>query len=262
MKTQVTNSKTTSAIHTLHYKAMESEMSFGLFTDMQAVRWLEELDYVFAPVELSSTYAVQLATACRTKLFNDEIERFTEEGRVVNLGCGFDTRGLFHDKKEWLDVDLPEIMDMRNDLSAGYGRVVSYNICGDVFDEVVLKSLVNDYPTLVLLEGFVDVYEREKVFGLLRNIRLFSKDLTVVLDACGSVFRQVPHPIQGETEDKYVIRFGLDSPKDLEECGYKVEKSTSVHEIAKDRWEPLEESYRQYPTMKEHSTKVIVLRGV
>lgn len=254
------DSQTIAALQALKYRAVESKLPFGLFTDLQAVRWLEEIGFEFAPPHASTEYVVQLATACRTKIFNDVIKDF--EGRVVNLGCGFCTRGMFHDKQEWIDIDLAEVMDMRNELSAAYGKVLSLNICGDILDDVFVQSLTTDLPCLVLLEGVLDYFTKEQVVKILKNLRKTSREITIIFDACGTVYTNVPHPTQSINNNPHVIRFGLDVPEELEHLGYKVVQKTYVHEIAKDRWEPLEENFKQYPIMKDHASRVVVLEGV
>ncbi len=255
--------QTKSALFALHYRAIESSLTFGLFKDLQAERWVKELDFEFAPADSPSHYAVQLATACRTELFNQEIEGF--EGRVLNLGCGFCTRSINHNKESWINVDRKEVMDMRSYSFAGEwdtGPSHFYEIEGDIQDLEFIISLKSKSDTLILLEGVLDYYSKEEVYNVLSLVRTLAPNLTIILDACGSVYKDIPHPIQSKDGPLNIIRFGLDNPKDLEHLGYKVLRETSIYELAKDRWEPLEESYKKHPIMKEHATRVIVLEGV
>jgi len=251
------NVHTGAALLALHYRAIESQLSFGLFTDLQAVQWAKEIGFEFAPVVSPESLTVQLATACRTKLFNDEIEGF--EGRVINLGCGFDTRGQNHDKELWLDIDLEEVIGLRLDNSDDWK---SHHVFGDITDEAFMTSMVSEMPTLVLLEGVLDYFPESEVYKILKKVRAFSPEVKVVFDACGTVYKDVPHPVQSGTSESHTIRWGLDVPEQLEHLGFEVTKKTYVHEVALERWKPTEEAFKQYPIMKDHASRVIVMEGV
>lgn len=243
----------------LIFKAAETGLDFPLVTDLQAVRIMRELDYEFPPVSGSIAFVAQLATACSSRLVRDLVSDV--EGRVINLGCGFDTQGIRHDKDEWFDVDCAEIMKMRGDCIPDTGTN-SYNMIGDITDREFIDSMKEDMPTTVLLEGVLDYYTDKEVRGILSNIRDLSPDTKVIFNACGSAHRGVNPAILSSIGNDSVTKWGLDDPTVLEELGYEIESCTSITEVDDIRWDPIKQSLGKRPLLLKHATKVVEMKRI
>lgn len=246
------------SILTLIFKAAEAGLDFPLVKDLRAVRLLHKLDYEFPPVSSPEGCAAQLATVCATRLINEELLDFA--GRVINLGCGFDTRGIRHIKDEWIDVDCAEVMELRSECVDG--DALSYNMIGDITDSEFLKELRKDTETVVLLEGVLDYYAEEEVERILTDVRDISSNLSVIFTAVGPLFRDVNPPILASIGNTTKIRWGLDDPLSLERLGYKIRKTTPIHRVDDIRWKPIKEALKVNPLYLDSATKVVVMERV
>jgi len=203
-------------------------------------------------------YVGQLAVACRGYLINKVISEFAGV-RVINLGCGFDTRGCASGI-EWLDVDMPEVVDARLALLPDEGN--NCTVVGDIQDEVFMASLVKDVETLVILEGVLDYYSQEEVHEALRRVRKLSSNVTVVFDAIGSLMRGVVHPTLVTLGINKEVLWGLDDVEEMEELGFAVDRVDTVHSVEEYRWRPVMELLKDKPLFVKHASKVYVMRGV
>lgn len=243
----------------LYYRARETMQAFPLITDMHSVDMSKELIRSNPLGEVPrNDYVTQLATVCRAYLVNHAISEFDGD-RIINLGCGFDTRG-YTSTKEWVDVDRPEVIDARLKLVPEGGN--STTIAGDIQDTVFMDSLTNYVKTLVILEGVLDYYTQEEVHEILRSIKKLSSDVTIIFDAIGSLMRGVVHPALAALGIIQEVKWGLDSTKELEELGFIVDEVNFVHSVEKYRWRPVMELLADKPLYVDHASKVYVMRGV
>ncbi len=108
-------------LQTLHARAQYTLSHPQLLSDPQAVELVSRIDYDFTAAR--SDQLMSFGTAARTLLFDDLVRDFIARHSgctVVNVGCGLDTR--FHrvddGKTRWYDLDLPQVIDVRQRLIA------------------------------------------------------------------------------------------------------------------------------------------------
>jgi O-methyltransferase involved in polyketide biosynthesis len=128
----------------LYARAMETGRKDANFKDSHAVRIKDAIDFDFSIFErmkgkLSFSRSDMLTgISIRTKLIDDFVTAFLKEnpdGLIINLGCGLDSRfqRLDNEKITWVDMDLPEVIEIRKQFFEESGR---YRMAGaSILDE-------------------------------------------------------------------------------------------------------------------------------
>jgi len=112
------------ALFPLYGRAKETKEKNHLFQDPYAVKIMEQIDFDFSIYEnMSATRKNEMLTgiAVRTRILDDYTRNFLDkypDGLIVNIGCGLDTRFFRLDNRKinWIDVDLSEIIKLRETL--------------------------------------------------------------------------------------------------------------------------------------------------
>ena len=110
-------------------RAMFSKKSFSPLQDDLAVQLLERINYDF-DMMLQHFGKVALIWMARAYHFDEAIKKYLQthpEGTIVNLGAGLDTTfyRLKYPKLTWIDLDLPEVMSLREKLLPHSKQVIS-----------------------------------------------------------------------------------------------------------------------------------------
>ncbi len=108
-----------SLLLTLASRAFESEQARPIVRDRKAGELLERLSYDAKPISGSRLYHTIICL--RTRRFDQAVAAFLSEhptGTIVSLGCGLDTRyeRVDNGQARWLEVDLPEVIEIRRKL--------------------------------------------------------------------------------------------------------------------------------------------------
>lgn len=162
------------ALVTLHCRALESQSADPMLTDLRAEKLIHDL----RPRLLESSLplhrslaagkveaAMQTYVALRSRRFDRYAGEFLEEypeGRVVNLGCGLDTRRWRLNSERVIDVDLPPMADLRIELLRA--PVIACDVREHRWMDAVAERA--DGPLLVLAEGLFMYLPEDEVRGL------------------------------------------------------------------------------------------------
>lgn len=135
-------------------RAEESLRPDGLVRDVWALRLRGRLDYNFD--RMADGWKTQLGVAIRTWIVDREVTAYLArhpQGTVVTLGCGLDARSLRLDNgaASWIDLDLPEAIDLRRTMLPVDGR--HRLLALSVLDPAWLDMVPPDPPPLFVAEG-------------------------------------------------------------------------------------------------------------
>ncbi len=105
----------------LYGRARHTREENPVLRDENAVAIIDRLDYDFAPLERVYSPLSGIMWAARAKQFDALLERYIAghpECTVVNLGAGLDTtfNRVDNGSINWIDLDLPEVIEIRNAL--------------------------------------------------------------------------------------------------------------------------------------------------
>ncbi len=168
------------AIFTLRCRAVESQKEKPLIHDPMAVYCQEQLAALASPEEkaliferpLSGRLSHHIALRARKydALVNDWVSR-NQSSTVVNLGCGFDTRywRIQHQKCRYLELDLPEIVDLKKVALKGK---LGYELIGcSVFDPAWIDQVtaIGNRNIVLIAEGLLMYLPKPQVIGLFKT---------------------------------------------------------------------------------------------
>lgn len=112
---------------------------------------------------------VQIMMALRTRHFDQVSKDFLAKhpnAQVVMLGCGLDSRfeRLGMPDLPWINLDLPEVISLRERIFAPMPQVV--NLAISALDPAWLERVDRSRPTLVLAEGLLMYLRRAQISEL------------------------------------------------------------------------------------------------
>jgi len=168
------------ALVTLRSHVLESQKNKPIINDPMAKYCLDNL-VSFASEEekallfnrkLSSVLTSHIAIRARKYdvIINDFISK-NPSGMVVNLGCGFDTRywRIDHQKCEYIELDLPEIVEMKKDIlkeHLNYELIACSVLDTSWIDRVTSKGNRN---FLLIAEGLFMYLPKVEVINLFKT---------------------------------------------------------------------------------------------
>ncbi|TCK26612.1 class I SAM-dependent methyltransferase [Pseudonocardia endophytica] len=141
---------------TLYMRAWDARQRNPILGDRYAVEVMERIDVDRRLLFLASGDAS--AVTCRARTLDGWTREFLaahpDDAQVLHLGCGLDSRPLRVEVPEscrWLDVDQPEVIDLRRRLYALPDHVET--IPSSVSDDGWWSHVATDRPTLAIAEG-------------------------------------------------------------------------------------------------------------
>ena len=142
------------------------------FYDAKAVELVEKIDYDFTDATKDSL--MSYGVIARTLVFDELVKAFIDENpncTVVNIACGLDTRFYRMDngKITWYNIDLPETIEVRNQIFSESDRVSNIGISAT--DPTWAKEIKVHGNMLFIIEGLSMYLTRKDNAQMLRIIR-------------------------------------------------------------------------------------------
>jgi methyltransferase (TIGR00027 family) len=211
----------------LYGRAVETRKPDGLIRDPRAVEIVDRLDYNFAKWDRARSLA---GTALRTRMFDEDVQAFLAEhptGVIVELGCGLNTRfeRIDNGRARWLDVDLPDAIELRRAFFEGNPRRTM--IAADLADADWLAGLKEIGPLCFVSEGvvmYLDPRQAERTLACLAS--MFPGSWLVMDTVPGSMRdNQHKHDAMKHLPPASWFRWACDNPHDIEKFGWRLERS-------------------------------------
>lgn len=205
-------------------RAVEQSHPRPLIVDPHAARIVAMLDYDFAQFERKR---VETENFCvRSRVIDQvvsEILTLNPGTPVIEFGPGLDTRfqRIGHLASSWLEVDLPEVISLRNQFFDPHpDRSV---VSGSMLETDWMNSCrVSDTPPLFIAEGVFYFFSHDQIRRLLSGIRTRHPGSSFVFDAISPVYLKLSnlwHPLTDSS-----LQFAL-SPGASEIVGWDAEWS-------------------------------------
>ena len=140
-----------------------------------------------------------------------------EDAVILHIGCGMDSRiervgtqGHF-----WFDVDFPEVIQERKRY---YEETETYHMIeSDAREYAWIRALPKGKKAIVVMEGVSMYFEVHELKQLLRNLREYFAELTILMD-CYTVFGAKASKYKNPINEVGVTTvYGIDDAKELEE---------------------------------------------
>ena len=247
-------------LQSFYARAKYSKNKGHKFYDAKAVELVERIDYDFSLAEGDSTMSD--GVIARTLVFDELVKDFISRNpdcTVVNIGCGLDTRFYRMDngRLKWFNLDLPEIIEIRNEIFDESGRVL--NIGCSVLDSGWVKNINADGKVLFVVEGLSMYLTKDENAKMLEIIRGNFKNATVMLECLAKrwVNREKIEKSIENTGAKFI--FGADSFEDIADIagGFRKIKDDNITRgmIA---LHPVLKLFEKLPVVEKMTEKILV----
>ena len=153
------------------------------FYDAKAVEIVQKIDYDFSHAEKDRTMSG--GVLARTIVFDELVKEFIAQNpncTVVNIACGLDTRAYRVDngKLRWYNLDLPEVIELRDQLFGETGRISTIGI--SALDSSWTDRVKAQGAVLFIIEGLTMYLTAEEAATLLDIIRDNFSRATVMME--------------------------------------------------------------------------------
>lgn len=214
----ILNGSAETMLQSFYARAQYSKSKGHKFYDAKAVELVEKIDYDFD--RASKDFTMSNGVIARTLVFDELVKAFIDENpdcTVVNIACGLDTRFYRMDngKITWYNVDLPETIEIRNQIYGESGRISAIEISAT--DAAWAKEIKVRGKMLFIIEGLSMYLTKEENAQMLRIIRENFDNAYVLMECLAKRWvskEKIEKSIQG-TGAKFV--FGADSFDDIKD---------------------------------------------
>ncbi len=235
----------------LYARAVETGRKDAIFKDFHAVRIKDAVDFDFSIFEkmkgkLSFSRSDMLAgISIRTKLIDDFVTSFLKEnpdGLIINLGCGLDSRfqRLDNDKITWVDMDLPEVIEMRKQFfeESGRYRMAGASILDESWVEASKAYSGRTASVMILAEGTLMYFKEPEVKTFFNQAAANFPDAELCFEVMGSARQDKVHPTVQCLGVNITCPWGIDDYPELEKWNPKLQlvASKSFIDYYAHRW--------------------------
>jgi len=234
------------AFFPLYGRAKETNRKNCLFQDPYAVKIMEQIDFDFSIYEnMSVTKKKEMLTgiAVRTRILDDYTKEFFSkylDGLVVNIGCGLDTRffRLDNGKINWIDVDLSEIIKLREKLfekRERYKMLAVSVLEPNWLNEIAVKE---GKMVMIIAEGTLMYFEEKEVKALFNQLIAKFQKAILNFEVMGSKLQGKVHPSVAVLGIDVKCPWGIEDIESLESWNPKMRfvKTTSLMDQYRERW--------------------------
>lgn len=256
----ILNGAAETMLQSFYARAQYSKSKRCRFYDAKAVELVDQIDYDFSQAKKDSTMGT--GVIARTLVFDELVKAFIDENpdcAVVNIACGLDTRFYRMDngKITWYNLDLPETIEVRDQIYKEEGRVKTIGI--SVLDPAWTNQVEKKEKMLFIIEGlsmYLTKDENAKMLGIIRE----GFDHPYVLMECLAKKwvnkEKVEKSIQ-QTGASFV--FGADTFEDLGDVALGFQKVRDDNIIrGMTTLFPILKPFARLPIMKKAAQKILI----
>ncbi len=223
-------------------RAMETEIPNGIIKDNKSLEIIAQIDYDFS--RFQSAEVSRFSVITRTEIIDEMVTAYLEsqpEGTVINLGAGLDTRcsRLDNNKMQWIDIDLPEGIELRQTFFHEHERLKF--ISKSVFDYSWMEETPKE-SVLLIAEGLLMYFEEREVKDLLRRLCDEFKDSEILLETMDPIVvrNSRRHDSITKIDSKVEFKWGTKSARKLASWHQQLQFVNEVYLLDrhKDRLKP------------------------
>jgi O-methyltransferase involved in polyketide biosynthesis len=202
-------------------RAVESRRSRPLLVDRAAAEIIAKLDYDFSAIAANTHPLTRLAWIARSIHVDRTIAELLAhepEATIVNLGCGLDTsfERVDNGRLSWVDLDLPDVIQLRNELVPSGPRRRS--IAWSILDPGWFGEVRDSHGLLLVAAGVLYYFEEPRVRELLSKLAAAFPRGQLVFDTCSPRgVRMANKNVIRDTgmDESAVLRWGIERPRTL-----------------------------------------------
>lgn len=202
-------------------RAQMTRAGSPILRDEAAVAIVDRLDYDFSRIRADLDVSKNLSWIARARQLDDKVKAFAAQHRgctVVNVGAGFDTTFSRVDdgRMRWIDLDLPEVIEMRRGLIPETER--SRCVACSVLDSGWTEQLgATGSDVLFVAGGVLFYFAQTDLVGMFRAIGRRFAGSEIVFDAMTSAgVKKANGMLRKVGMETAVIQWGLSDARELE----------------------------------------------
>jgi len=204
----------------LYGRAKFSRTPNKFIQDQEAIRLLESIDYDFSLLEDSLSELSTLTWAIRAWRFDQALQSYLKkypEATVVNLGAGLETAFYRNDngRLTWIDLDLPEVIELRKKLFPENNRVKL--LSQSIFDFSWIDQVKNKGKGVFFMAGGLLFYfNKEQVETIFTKLAENFNQAEIIFDGMSDRFvKQANKMVSSVNMSDALISWSLTSAKDV-----------------------------------------------
>ena len=208
---------------TLNARARESQRPDAMLHDDKAVEMVNKLAGDFSRLKMQRHD--EIAVIMRMRKFDQHVREFLRrnpDGVVVHIGCGLDTRfeRVDNGQVEWFDLDLPEVIDLRQRLISSTNSRY-HSLAASAFEDGWFEEVSRYTPRSILFvsEGVLPYFEEAQVKSLFLKLRDRFPGSELVCDAHTPFVVWADNIQLALTRVKARLHWRLKNPRDVEGWG-------------------------------------------
>ncbi|MDO5695235.1 MAG: class I SAM-dependent methyltransferase [Eubacteriales bacterium] len=214
---------------TLTARAEESAKPNGIIKDT-----VSEALYAEYKPHLSMTMdkRAKYGTMIRNVVFDELTKAFIEknpDGVCIYIGAGLDPRAqrLDNGKIRWYAVDLPSVINMRNDMMP-FERET--NIACSIFDSAWIDAVETDGKSvLIIMEGLLQFFTPEEVREALQLIADAYPGAKVILDMLSIHVLNNPKMMERISRGLFTFRWGVADAAEVSDMDERYQLLTNIN---------------------------------
>ena len=198
-------------------KARETEMPNGIIEDGKSLEIIAQIDYDFSRFQNAEVSHFSVVT--RTEIIDEMVNGYLKdqpEGTIINLGSGLDTRctRLDNGRMRWIDIDLPEAIEMRENFFHEHERLRF--VRKSVLDFSWMKETPRE-GVLLIAEGLLMYFEEREVKDLLRRLCDEFRNSEIVLETLDPIVARNTrwHDSISKIDSKVELKWGIKSAREV-----------------------------------------------
>ena len=214
---------------TLAARARETQRKHPVLRDPKAAEILGSIDYDAAKYGRG---AGGFVTVLRTAIIDFWVRGFLAAhpaATVVELGSGLNTRfeRVDNGQVHWLDLDLPDTIELRRNFFADTGR--RRMVAASVLDEGWLPDVAHSPgPYFFVAEGVLVYLPQDQVMAALARIAARFPGALVALDTYPRQSYEHQHRLAASKGMDARWAWACDDPRSLERTGLEVRQSATI----------------------------------
>ena len=231
-------------------RAIETQKKKPLLIDNKAVSIINSIPYDFNVISKNISEVVQAGWIARSLFFDNKIKIFIKthpEATIANIGCGLDTTfdRVDNGKMQWLDLDLPDTIDLRKKYIFESDR--RHFIPKSVFDQSWYDRIEKKNKVMLLIAGVLCYFSQSDVKRLFNEFHTFLPGVEVVFDYFSNIGMKV--------SNKKVIEDG-----GMNESAYLKWSINNILEI--EKWDKNIKVISYMPMYREYKKNFSILKRI
>jgi O-methyltransferase involved in polyketide biosynthesis len=203
-------------------RAIEAQKQKPLLADHKAVYIINTIPYDFSIISKNINKLVRTAWIARSIYFDKKIKEFINvypEATIINIGCGLDTtfERVDNGKIQWLDLDLPDVIDFRKKYFSESDR--RHFISKSVFDNSWYEKIEKKDNIMILIAGVIYYFDESDVKRLFNDFHNFIPGSEIIFDYASKLGIKLSNKKvieKGGMDKSAYLKWGIDNILEIE----------------------------------------------